>query len=170
MDEIYWLYTFKMTSSQIVVLAVHLEEVMKKTNEALGKSQIKVKEIEQESQQIIMSLKQQHQQEKQDIIQQKERMLGEKDRLLQQMRQRMWELEQGNIQKHILELVEENQHLSQRLMCKICKVEEVQVSFSPCNHLISCQGCVPKLPKKKCPVCRENIKGTIRMYLSWITI
>lgn len=97
-------------------------------------------------------------------------MLDHKDRLLQQMRQRMREeLEQDELQKLMSKMEEENQYLSQRLMCKICKVMEVEVLLSPCKHVVCCQGCVPSLPQNEqneCPICRETIKETVNMYFA----
>lgn len=81
----------------------------------------------------------------------------------QQMRQRIRELEQG---ERMCEMERENQRLSQRLKCKICQVEEVQVLLSPCNHLVCCQNCVSNLPKKECPICVTKIQGTIKMFFA----
>lgn len=81
----------------------------------------------------------------------------------QQMRQRIRELEQG---ERMCEMERENQRLSQRLKCKICQVEEVQVLLSPCNHLVCCQNCVSNLPQKECPICVTKIQGTIKMFFA----
>ncbi|XP_078314968.1 uncharacterized protein LOC144619781 isoform X2 [Crassostrea virginica] len=118
-------------------------------------------------------------QQKDQALQQKDRIIQQERQLLQQERQRVRELEQnpeGEFQRRLRELEEENRHLSarsQRAMCKICLVEEVQVSFTPCNHLVSCQGCAQsltddKLPQsqRKCPMCREDIEGTVRMFFA----
>lgn len=99
-------------------------------------------------------------------LQQKDRIIQQKDELLQQMRQRNRELEQGGLQKHICKMEKENQRLSQRLMCKICQVDEVQVLFCPCTHLICCQDCVSNLPKKECPICATKIQGTIKVFFA----
>lgn len=95
-------------------------------------------------------------------------MLDHKDRQLQQMRQRIRELEQDELQKRMCEMERENQLLSQRLKCKICQVEEVQVLLSPCNHLVCCQNCVPNLPQDRCPICARIIQSTIMGFFAWV--
>uniref|UniRef100_A0A8W8N0V9 RING-type domain-containing protein n=1 Tax=Magallana gigas TaxID=29159 RepID=A0A8W8N0V9_MAGGI len=172
--------------------AEEARQEVEETNQALERSMRVVEETTQEvveSRQKYRSLKQrlqqrdqalqQHQQalqqerrEKQHIIQQKDRMLKQKDRIIQQERQRVRELEQNpedELKRRLREMEEEIRRLSaksNRAVCKICRVEEVQVSFSPCNHLVSCEGCVPSLPQNKCPMCRETIQGTVRMILA----
>lgn len=163
---------------QSYLIVVQLEKDIKKKDQALESSQKKSKSLEQRVQQKDQAL-QQHQQTLQQkdqalqdarlANQQKDRMLDHKDRLLQQMRQRMREeLEQDELQKHMSKMEEENQCLSQRLMCKICKVVEVEVLLSPCKHVVCCQGCVPSLPQNECPICRETIKETVNMYFAWV--
>uniref|UniRef100_K1R211 Baculoviral IAP repeat-containing protein 2 n=1 Tax=Magallana gigas TaxID=29159 RepID=K1R211_MAGGI len=76
---------------------------------------------------------------------------------------------EGVLQRRLHELEEEIHRLSaqsKRALCKICHDKEVQVSFYPCKHLISCEGCVDSLPEKTCPMCRKPIQDTIRMYFA----
>eukprot|EP00105_Crassostrea_gigas_P022807 XP_011442456.1 PREDICTED: uncharacterized protein LOC105338872 isoform X2 [Crassostrea gigas] len=111
-------------------------------------------------------------QQKDRIIQQERQLLQQKDRLLHQERHRVRELElnpEGVLQRRLHELEEEIHRLSaqsKRALCKICHDKEVQVSFYPCKHLISCEGCVDSLPEKTCPMCRKPIQDTIRMYFA----
>lgn len=115
----------------------------------------------------FMSLEQRIQQKDQQhqrALQQKDQALQDARLANQQMRQRIRELEQG---ERMCEMEKENQRLSQRLKCKICQVEEVQVLLSPCNHLVCCKNCVSNLPKKECPICVTKIQGTINMFFSW---
>ncbi|XP_052689873.1 uncharacterized protein LOC128167921 isoform X2 [Crassostrea angulata] len=181
-----------------VELEEEVEEVrqeVEETHQALERSMRVVEETTQEvvearqevveSRQKYRSLKQRLRQrdqalqqkdrmleQKDRMLEQKDRMLEQKDRIIQQERQRVRELEQnpeGEFQKRLRELEEENRRLSaksNRAVCKICRVEEVQVVFSPCNHLVSCEGCVPSLPQNKCPMCRETIQGTVKMILA----
>ena len=64
--------------------------------------------------------------------------------------------------------LKENAELKQKLkesesrICKICMEEEVQITFLPCGHLMSCVNCAPAL--KNCPICRRPIKGSVRTY------
>lgn len=48
--------------------------------------------------------------------------------------------------------------------CKICMAEEVGVVFLPCGHLLSCVMCAPAMVT--CPLCRQQIHGRIRTFLS----
>nr|XP_022292109.1 baculoviral IAP repeat-containing protein 3-like isoform X2 [Crassostrea virginica]XP_022292110.1 baculoviral IAP repeat-containing protein 3-like isoform X2 [Crassostrea virginica]XP_022292112.1 baculoviral IAP repeat-containing protein 3-like isoform X2 [Crassostrea virginica]XP_022292113.1 baculoviral IAP repeat-containing protein 3-like isoform X2 [Crassostrea virginica]XP_022292114.1 baculoviral IAP repeat-containing protein 3-like isoform X2 [Crassostrea virginica]XP_022292115.1 bacul len=62
------------------------------------------------------------------------------------------------------ELVEKNTEMRERTMCILCCEERVSITFLPCGHLVSCAQCSPAL--KNCPVCREGIKGTVRIFFS----
>lgn len=48
--------------------------------------------------------------------------------------------------------------------CKICMSEEVGVVFLPCGHLLSCVFCAPAI--SQCPLCRSEIRGRVRTFLS----
>lgn len=140
---------------------VKLEEDIKMKDQALESCQKKSMSLEQRVQQMDQAL-----QDARLANQQKDRMLDHKDRLLKQMTQRIRELEQDELQKHMCDMERENQLLSQRLKCKICQVEEVQVLLSPCNHLVCCQNCVPSLPQEKCPICAVIFQNTIETFFA----
>jgi len=53
--------------------------------------------------------------------------------------------------------------LKPELVCKVCLDNPVAVTFVPCGHLVTCQSCTSAL--FECPVCRAQIRGTIRTYL-----
>ncbi|KAI5706206.1 hypothetical protein M8J76_006408 [Diaphorina citri] len=61
-------------------------------------------------------------------------------------------------------LEEEVRRLREARLCKICMDKEVGVVLLPCGHLVTCVLCASSLPR--CPVCRENIKATVRTFLS----
>jgi len=61
-------------------------------------------------------------------------------------------------------LEDENARLKEQRTCKICMDGEVGVVFLPCGHFCACVNCAPSL--KDCPVCRTNIQGTVRTYMS----
>lgn len=61
-------------------------------------------------------------------------------------------------------LLSENEELKEQKTCKICCEETVSIVFLPCGHLVCCAQCSPAL--KDCPVCRTNIKGTVRVCLA----
>lgn len=48
-------------------------------------------------------------------------------------------------------------------LCKVCYLNEASIVFLPCAHLVSCGTCATKL--SGCPVCRCNIKATVRVFL-----
>lgn len=61
-------------------------------------------------------------------------------------------------------LKESNETLRERTICKMCCTERVSIVFLPCGHLVSCGQCSPAL--RKCPMCRQGIKGTVRVKFS----
>uniref|UniRef100_A0A8D9ECF1 Death-associated inhibitor of apoptosis 2 n=1 Tax=Cacopsylla melanoneura TaxID=428564 RepID=A0A8D9ECF1_9HEMI len=61
-------------------------------------------------------------------------------------------------------LEDEVRRLREARLCKICMDKEVGVVLLPCGHLVTCVVCASSLPR--CPVCRENIKATVRTFLS----
>nr|XP_022320192.1 uncharacterized protein LOC111122639 isoform X3 [Crassostrea virginica] len=157
------------------------QQALQQHQQALQQHQQAFQQERLTSQQHQQTIQQKDQtiQQKDRIIQQERQQSEQKDRLLQQERQRVRELEQnpeGEFQRRLREMEEEIRRLSarsQRAMCKICLVEEVEVSFTPCNHLVSCQECASSLTdeelspsQRKCPMCREDIKGTVRMFFA----
>ena len=63
-----------------------------------------------------------------------------------------------------VDLEQENRRLKEARICKICMDNEIGVVFLPCGHLICCVQCAPSL--KDCPLCRTNIQGTVKTYMS----
>ncbi|XP_053390831.1 E3 ubiquitin-protein ligase XIAP-like, partial [Mercenaria mercenaria] len=59
-------------------------------------------------------------------------------------------------------LEEENRHLKEQLMCKICMDKDATVVFLPCGHMVSCVECAHAL--RKCAVCCSVIQITVRTY------
>ncbi|XP_062598470.1 golgin subfamily A member 6-like protein 25 [Saccostrea cucullata] len=156
--------------------------VVEETTQEVRESRQKVTSLRERLQQKerIILLRDQALQQRDQALQQRDQALHQerlvsqqKDRLLDQERQRVRKLEErnqqlpeGDLQRRVREMEEEIRRLmaqSHRSKCKICWVEEIRVSFTPCNHLISCQGCVDSLPEKKCPICREPIEDTVTM-------
>jgi len=66
--------------------------------------------------------------------------------------------------KNPKQLEDEMQRLRDQRLCKVCFVNESNVAFLPCGHLICCAHCVPSL--KDCPYCRQPITGTLKTYMS----
>ena len=51
-----------------------------------------------------------------------------------------------------------------RLLCKICLTNEMEVVFLNCSHLACCKACSKKCTN--CPICRKFIRETLRIYIS----
>ncbi|EDV37204.1 uncharacterized protein Dana_GF13337, isoform A [Drosophila ananassae] len=79
--------------------------------------------------------------------------------LAEQMQQTSMAAPNGN-----LSLEEENRQLKDARLCKVCLDEEVGVVFLPCGHLATCNQCAPSVAN--CPMCRADIKGFVRTFLS----
>lgn len=89
----------------------------------------------------------------------------------EQLQQRVRELEQDperEFQRRVREKEEENR--CQKL-CKFCVEEDIEVVFIPCGHTMACQKCGQQLTdekppsQRKCPLCRKNIEGKVRMFI-----
>lgn len=61
-------------------------------------------------------------------------------------------------------LQRENARLREQRRCKVCMDADVGVVFLPCGHLVVCVNCAPSL--KNCVVCRTEINGNVRTFLS----
>ncbi|XP_033739618.1 E3 ubiquitin-protein ligase XIAP-like [Pecten maximus] len=62
------------------------------------------------------------------------------------------------------DLSEEIRTLKDQKTCKICLDAEVGMVFLPCGHLCACVTCAPAV--QHCPICRCDIRGTVRTYMS----
>lgn len=53
--------------------------------------------------------------------------------------------------------------------CKICLVNEAEILFTPCNHIVACEVCVGKLRNQavhgKCPYCNIAYTKTTKVYI-----
>ncbi|RWS03203.1 hypothetical protein B4U79_02760 [Dinothrombium tinctorium] len=57
----------------------------------------------------------------------------------------------------------ESSNINEKYVCKICLVSEVKIVFLPSGHLVTCTTCA--LQVSHCPLCRNNIKGSVKVYL-----
>ncbi|KAG7156520.1 death-associated inhibitor of apoptosis 2-like 2, partial [Homarus americanus] len=62
------------------------------------------------------------------------------------------------------ELAEELERIRDIRMCKVCMDAEMDVVFLPCQHMVTCSSCA--LALAQCPICREDIKYSIKPILS----
>ena len=49
-------------------------------------------------------------------------------------------------------------------LCKICYKNQKDSVLMPCKHRLFCYTCVQFLESKECPVCRRDIKYTVKVY------
>lgn len=75
-----------------------------------------------------------------------------------------WKKVNERVPEDMKDLVQKNSEMKERTMCILCCEERVSIVFLPCGHLVSCAQCSPAL--KNCPVCRESIKGTVRVFFA----
>ena len=61
-------------------------------------------------------------------------------------------------------LKEENERLKDEKACRICYIEDRNIVFLPCGHLVTCPSCASAV--NNCPVCRSTITNTIRVFQS----
>jgi hypothetical protein len=53
---------------------------------------------------------------------------------------------------------------TEALQCRVCMLTDRNTVLMPCFHLVLCGSCRTKLDT--CPVCREAITGSIKVFLS----
>ncbi|XP_052816451.1 baculoviral IAP repeat-containing protein 7-B-like [Mya arenaria] len=61
------------------------------------------------------------------------------------------------------EALEENQRLKENMLCKICFDDIACIIVLSCGHMASCSQCISAL--RNCPICRSEVKGTVRATL-----
>ncbi|KAL2551150.1 RING-type E3 ubiquitin transferase [Forsythia ovata] len=52
-------------------------------------------------------------------------------------------------------------------LCVICLMRRRRSAFIPCGHLVCCQRCALSIEREispKCPVCRQTIRNSVRIY------
>jgi len=59
---------------------------------------------------------------------------------------------------------DDEEPIMERLLCKICRKNEMNTMFVPCSHIAACTDCV--LLIKNCPICRAPYTSVTKVYLS----
>ena len=148
-----------------------MKQEMEKTIQALERSQ--KEQLEKTAQDVVESRRALH--DKEQALQQKDKIIKQSEQKYRLLQQRLKEQElnpEGEFQRRIREMEKENRGLRFQRLCKICLEEEVQMVFIPCGHTVSCQECAQCLTDKKpqnqrkCPVCRKNIEGKVRIFFA----
>ncbi|MED6149077.1 hypothetical protein PIB30_059076 [Stylosanthes scabra] len=67
------------------------------------------------------------------------------------------------------QLDEQNEDVPDGQLCVICLMRRRRSVFIPCGHLVCCQGCAISVEREvapKCPVCRQEIRDSVRIFES----
>ncbi|KAL3528587.1 hypothetical protein ACH5RR_007909 [Cinchona calisaya] len=62
---------------------------------------------------------------------------------------------------------DENGDVPDGELCVICLMRRRRSAFIPCGHLVCCQSCALSVERDlspKCPVCRQTIRSSVRIY------
>ncbi|XP_025097688.1 baculoviral IAP repeat-containing protein 7-like [Pomacea canaliculata] len=70
----------------------------------------------------------------------------------------------GHVSADVQQLMEENESLKDKQLCKICMERDVEVIFYPCRHLVCCATCGAAVTT--CPVCRHQIESVDKVFLA----
>lgn len=68
---------------------------------------------------------------------------------------------------------EESGEVADGELCVVCLMRRRRSAFVPCGHLVCCQRCALSVEREaspKCPVCRQPIRNSVRIYDSWVAI
>lgn len=85
----------------------------------------------------------------------RERITGEQTKKKKQKREGNEEEEEEQEEKN-------NDNLDRK--CKICLVNDIELCFFPCTHVVTCMTCAMHL--KICPVCRKSFNSSVRIYMA----
>ena len=64
----------------------------------------------------------------------------------------------------IMRLKSENERLKASIICRNCKVHQVETLNLPCCHIVCCESCADAA--HFCPLCEQIILGTVRIYMA----
>lgn len=62
---------------------------------------------------------------------------------------------------------EETEDIPDGELCVICLLRRRRSAFIPCGHMVCCQRCASSVEREstpKCPLCRQGIRNSIRIY------
>ena len=48
--------------------------------------------------------------------------------------------------------------------CKICFTNSIEIAIIPCGHLQLCYECFSKINDGKCPFCKQEMEGILKVY------
>ncbi|KAI4381833.1 hypothetical protein MLD38_007868 [Melastoma candidum] len=78
------------------------------------------------------------------------------------------QLNQATIEQHGDETTEDEPvDVPDGQLCVICLMRRRRSAFVPCGHLVCCQRCALSVEREdapKCPVCRQSIRNSVRIY------
>ena len=98
-------------------------------------------------------------------IKQMETILSKRKRALRESLECLPEASRSRIE------LDENRHTESKAVCVICHDKGAEHAVIPCGHVCLCSDCSTAYSSlfaahKKCPLCRGNVQGTLKIYLS----
>lgn len=69
-----------------------------------------------------------------------------------------------NYQSNSASLTTETEESKNTSLCKICLVNELEIVFLPCSHLVCCTICAASV--EECCICREKIDFMLKVFVS----
>lgn len=64
----------------------------------------------------------------------------------------------------VAEMSPTTERAAESLICRVCLFSERDTVLMPCFHLVLCNTCRSRL--ENCPVCRQSITGSMKVFLS----
>jgi len=72
------------------------------------------------------------------------------------------ETENGDLVKRLQAMEARNEEIQN---CLICFEHTRELAFDPCGHLVCCVQCAKNIRNQRCPICRKNIKRSLRVHI-----
>ncbi|XP_019425633.1 PREDICTED: E3 ubiquitin-protein ligase SPL2 [Lupinus angustifolius] len=69
----------------------------------------------------------------------------------------------------VYQLEDENEDVPDGQLCVVCLMRRRRSAFIPCGHLVCCHRCAVSVEREvapKCPVCRQEIRDSVRIFES----
>lgn len=77
------------------------------------------------------------------------------------------QLRQSRIDETDLDMLQETEEIPDGQLCVICLMRRKRSAFVPCGHFVCCHRCALSVERDsapKCPLCRQTIRTSVRIY------
>lgn len=71
--------------------------------------------------------------------------------------------EKDEMHRSLLVMEKERDELENLVRCKVCLISRIDTLFLTCRHFSTCRECAERV--KDCPVCRQEILGTVDVFM-----